>query len=173
MKEQELPDSKKKSNKLVFKFPTQYFIQAQYKKNVTSKHQESDHVFYCLCIIPSPPLKLSHRVLHYPCFGSNTCMWRLPSYGYLRPDDLQDGVTVNKQLVFPGLVPLAYNSFLEKNQKMLIFLLLPDVEQECLWPGYLKLQKLQLIRTSAFRWITLNTSDWASKGITVHFQSAA
>lgn len=32
MKEQELPDSKKKSNKLVFKFPTQYFIQAQYKK---------------------------------------------------------------------------------------------------------------------------------------------
>lgn len=46
---------KKKSNKLVFKFPTQYFIQAQYKKNVIFKHQESDHVFYCLRIIPFPP----------------------------------------------------------------------------------------------------------------------
>lgn len=51
-----------------------------------------------------------------------------------------------KHLVFPGLVLSAYNSFLEEKEK--IFLLLPDVKWQWLWPGYLELQKLQIICTS-------------------------
>lgn len=112
------------------------------------------------------PLPLSYSWFEY-LYLKTIILWMYKTIAFTRWCD-----TV-KQLAFPGLVfSLQIFPWGKRKKRCLFFFpyCFQMFKWQRLWPGYLKLQKLQVICTSALRWIIINTIDLVSKGLMLHFE---